>query len=361
MKKFLLKMLEIYHGIPFKLQRWMTNDEAKSIEKNFSSLCDCVDKGGAYYVSYRIRPQTTDTANESIDISDNSRIGIVIQGPYFHGFTDESIRLYRKYYSNAIIVFSTWKGLPKEAEEVLKALDVIVVESEEPICSGRLNINFQIINSAVGVEAAIENGAEYICKIRSDQRMYHPMALSYLCALVNTFPLGDLAQNQDRRIVTVTMPYGNMFQPFYISDFFYFGKSNDIKKLFYISLDKRDKGGFSKGASKREMAEKDMAPESIFMRNFARLTQQPYDCTVKDYWGFVKNSLICINRNDVGLFWNKYSEKKDEARWNGYYDTREMKGEYSLYNFDFCNWLSLYTGELRYKEDYESLSEFVFK
>ena len=57
MKKFLLKMLEIYHGIPFKLQRWMTNDEAKSIEKNFSSLCDCVDKGGAYYVSYRIRPQ----------------------------------------------------------------------------------------------------------------------------------------------------------------------------------------------------------------------------------------------------------------------------------------------------------------
>ena len=163
MKKFLLKMLEIYHGIPFKLQRWMTNDEAKSIEKNFSSLCDCVDKGGAYYVSYRIRPQTTDTANESIDISDNSRIGIVIQGPYFHGFTDESIRLYRKYYSNAIIVFSTWKGLPKEAEEVLKALDVIVVESEEPICSGRLNINFQIINSAAGVEAAIENGAEYIC------------------------------------------------------------------------------------------------------------------------------------------------------------------------------------------------------
>ena len=53
------------------------------------------------------------------------------------------------------------------------------------------------------------------------------------------------------------MPYGNMFQPFYISDFFYFGKSNDIKKLFYISLDKRDKGGFSKGASKREMAEKE--------------------------------------------------------------------------------------------------------
>ena len=50
MKKFLLKMLEIYHGIPFKLQRWMTNDEAKSIEKNFSSLCDCVDNGGAYYV-----------------------------------------------------------------------------------------------------------------------------------------------------------------------------------------------------------------------------------------------------------------------------------------------------------------------
>ena len=29
MKKFLLKMLEIYHGIPFKLQRWMTNDEAR--------------------------------------------------------------------------------------------------------------------------------------------------------------------------------------------------------------------------------------------------------------------------------------------------------------------------------------------
>lgn len=114
MKKFLLKMLEIYHGIPFKLQRWMTNDEAKSIEKNFSSLCDCVDKGGAYYVSYRIRPQTTDTANESIDISDNSRIGIVIQGPYFHGFTDESIRLYRKYYSNAIIVFPHGKGCQRK-------------------------------------------------------------------------------------------------------------------------------------------------------------------------------------------------------------------------------------------------------
>lgn len=360
MKEMLLKILEIYHAIPLRLQNFIFHDEAKIIEKNFSSMCDYVERKGNYYVSYRIRPQTSDGTNESIAL-EVSDIGIVIQGPYFHGFTDESIRFYRKYFPKAIIVLSTWKGLSYEVIENLKQYKVLVVQSEEPKCSGRLNINFQITNTSAGIDAAINNGAKYICKLRSDQRMYHPTSLQYLRALLNAFPVDKSVCNQECRVVAVTMPYGNMFQPFYISDFFYFGKSSDIKELFSLPLDKRDKGGFSKGMSKREAAEKDMAPESIIMRNYARNTGQSDVCTVLNYWDFVRKSLICINRNDIGLFWNKYSEKKDEARWNGYFDTREKEGEYSLYNFDFCNWLSLYTGELRYKEEYEKFAEFVFK
>jgi hypothetical protein len=324
-------------------------------------VCEAIDSKTDYFCSYRIRPQNTNVVNQTLGDKCQKKVCILIQGQYIDGFTEETIKFYRFTYPNAIILFSTWNGVPIDIISNIKKQGAIVVESEEPENPGRLNINYQIINTQNGINKAIELGAEYICKVRSDQRMYHPTALSYLISLVDLFPVGEKSKNQNRRIVAVTMPHGSMFQPFYVSDFFYFGTASDIKNLFSLSLDEREKGAFSKGYSKKQVANENRSPEGIIMRHYARYTEQSDECSIESYWNFLKNSLICINRNDVGLFWNKYNEKTDDALWNGYYEVNEQKGEMALYNFDYCNWLALYNGEIVYERSYEEYAEFIFK
>lgn len=360
MKRLLTKLLRFYYCFPIWINSLIFKNDTKAISICATEMCEAINNKGKYYCSYRMRPQKVEYSNEVIEVN-RSEICILIQGPFFGEFTLESIKFYRKFYPDVMIVVSTWKGLQDEIKSALEKYNVIVVESDEPLNAGRLNINYQIISTRAGIDKAIENKAKYICKVRSDQRFYNPSALMYLCGLINSFPVGKLSNNQNKRIIAVAMPYGSMFQPFYISDFFYFGWADDIKRLFSLPLDDREKGGFSRGLSKIEAAEKNMAPESIIMRYYARVTGQSDECSISAYWNFVINSLICISRNDVGLFWNKYKEKNDDAKWNGYFDPLEEKGEYSLYNFDFCNWLSLYTGELIYNKNFEKYAEFKFK
>ena len=138
-----------------------------------------------------------------------------------------------------------------------------------------------------------------------------------------------------------------------------FGYTEDVEELFSLPLDKRPKGGYGKGKTRRKVAEEMIAPEIQFLREYVRRMGGNNECSVKAYWQFAKNHLVTINKDEIGLFWPKYEGRYSENTQNGSYYLNEEKNAFHCYNFDFVRWLSLYQGTLVYDQKYEEYAEFI--
>ena len=276
-------------------------------------------------------------------------------------FTVESALFYKRCYPDAFIIVSTWNDADEDALRILKNKGVEVVVSQLPSAPGHLNINYQVVSTLAGIRKAKEMGADYVCKTRTDQRLYHPNALNYLWNLVKLFPVNneDFQHDQSERFVSVCMPYGDMFYPYCISDFLYFGFIDDIEKMFLIPQDNREKGKGGKGMTRRNIAQNLIAPEIQIIRSYIDSMGGNSECTVEAYWKFMKNHVISINRDEIGLFWPKYENRYSENRHFGYFYQKERKDAWNCYNFDFIHWLSLYNSTIKYDSKYEQYADYV--
>lgn len=365
MRNVALRILEFREMIPYKVLKILRREFPNFVNREMKAACIAAEKYTDYYVSYRLRSK----ALEDIPIlphngcKEESRIAIVMQGPLMTAddFTLETAKFYKRCYPQASVIVSTWDDSDTDTINRLRECGVIVVLSKLPDHCGNLNINYQAVNTLAGVKKAKEEGIEFVCKTRTDQRIYHPDAMQYLCDLVKTFPVNneDFIQEQRGRIVALCMPYGDMFYPYCLADFLYFGYTEDIEKLFSIEPDQRPKGKHGKGKTRKQIAEKMMAPEIQFLRDFIERMGGNNECTVKAYWQFVKNHMITINRDEIGMYWPKYEGRYSENTQNGSYYLVEEKDAFHCYNFDFVRWLSLYSGSLEYDEGYEKYADYI--
>ena len=161
------------------------------------------------------------------------------------------------------------------------------------------------------------------------------------------------------RLRSKAMTYGDLFYPYCLADFLYFGYIEDIEELFSLPLDKRQKGEYGNGKTRRKVAEEMIAPEIQFLREYIRRMGGNNECTVKSYWQFTKNHLVTINKDEIGLFWPKYEGRHSENTQNGSYYLNEEENAFRCYNFDFIRWLNLYQGTLKYDQKYEEYAEFI--
>ncbi len=286
---------------------------------------------------------------------------VVIQGPLRleNNYTFDVIRYYRYMYPDILIILSTWIGEDAYTINEIRKLNVYVVLSEKPLFSGRLNVNLQLVSSLAGAKKAMELGANYICKTRTDQKLTRPYVFEFLVELIKQFP--STSSLQESRIIMLAMNYGNMFFPFFMCDFFYFGKTIDIIKLLSIPLDDRTPFDITLPITKKQYAEKMIAPEVYIMKSYFDSIGIKYDYTVKDYWECIKNYTICIDRAMLGLEWPKYSEKYSIHSYYGDFFLNDSNQALKTKNFDFVNWFSLYTGRLCYKEEYEKYADEEYK
>ena len=139
-----------------------------------------------------------------------------------------------------------------------------------------------------------------------------------------------------------------------MSDFFYFGRTDDIELLFDIDQDFREPFTMPDCATRREYAYKMFPPEIYIMRHFLenKLAIKK-DVSVNGYWDALKKYFIAVDRNMVDLYTTKYDySHKDHVSFSEYFkdDTEEKK---KTMNFGFINWLNLYSGSLNYKTEYE--------
>ena len=361
MKEFIQKYLNRREKTPYRLMKLSGKIPKDFVNLEMTAACMAAEQYTDHYVSYRLRPKTTGGIPVLNMNGDLSSLAIVMQGPLMldDDFTAETVRFYRRCYPDAEVIVSSWVGSDAQAVGRIESEGATVVLSEMPENCGHLNINYQAVNTLAGVKKAIELGAQYVCKTRTDQRLCHTEAMGHLMNLLHAYPVcgDDFAETPRGRIAAVCMPYGDMFFPYAISDFLYFGYAEDILKLFSLPLDTREKGKGGFGMTRRKIAEDLIAPEIQFIRSYIDAMGGSSECTVKAYWTFMKNHMITLNKNELGLYWPKYGERYVENTINGYYFPNETEDSFHCYNFDFIHWLALYNGTLVYRPEYERYAD----
>lgn len=360
--KVILNVLDGYiwltSRIPYKIMSGIKRFPRRSY---FSRVCKAFSDD-EYDISCCFKPGKPDYMLKFPYRENVGPYAIVLQGPIRNenNFTIQTALYYKNMYRDAIVIVSTWEGESREAIRKLKDIGVEVVLCKKPLCTGNLNVNLQLTSTLMGLRRAKELGAKYVAKTRTDQRLDKAHIFEYCINLIKLFPPVD-TENQCARLICLSINYGNMFYPYFISDFFYFGFIDDMIKLFDIPLDTRESFVMKEKSSRREYAEKMYAPEVYIMVSYLEKLGHKCDFTVRDYWETVKNYLICIDRKTINLQWPKYESKYQENAYNGDFFFDDDEKTLKTMNFDFVNWLNLYSGTLQYSSKYEDYANVIFK
>lgn len=355
------KIFRIYFKLPIKFANKLNYKLNREI---ISAFCNELEETNNLFTSILFRPKTA----EMLHVADKKlmrnpmKIGIVIQGPPLlkDDFTFQSACIYQKMFDNVEIIISTWNDADPVFISKIKTINCHLILNKKPENSGRGNVNYQTISSSAGIQLAKKLGCKYVMKTRSDQRLYNYNSCNYLVDLLNMFP--PINTRQSKRIVIVQGAAGNLFIPFYASDFFYFGDVDDMKLLFDIPLDKqhfKKRSAYTKEikalACKYDISTvfHMKAPENYIMEAYAKNLGYEVEITVDSYWKFIKGSLIGISTEEIGLYWKKYSRTVTENVWTHHYEPTDSDEQLLSYNLTFTNWLSIYMGTIQYSPEYE--------
>ena len=152
----------------------------------------------------------------------------------------------RKYLPGSTIILSTWEGSNTEGLD----FDVLV-ENKDPgsnmMGTYRSNCFRQVVSSKNGLNAS---KTKYSIKIRADLEIKSSDFLNYFYEF-NKLPTDSTYKILKQRIITMTTcnPKRRYKLPFTLSDWFFFGLTEDLKNLFDIPLidekyQTKDKNGF---------------------------------------------------------------------------------------------------------------------
>lgn len=167
---------------------------------------------------------------------DTKDISVVVQGAVDKKITPQCIKRIQKSLPESKIILSTWEGT--NADGIY--YDVIVFSKDPGGKKDGLkidNVNRQITSTKAGIERVKTN---YTLKIRSDLELKNSSFLSYWDSYPNRNP--DFMFFKHRIIVSELFCKRCLDEksliptPFHLSDWFQFGLTEDIKKLWDIPL-----------------------------------------------------------------------------------------------------------------------------
>lgn len=349
-KTFLEYLLQIllkivYYPIPCKM------DDGK--ELFLKQVCKVVqDK--EHYVSYFLQLKNKTHSNKLIYTIEKLHFAIVLQGPIRveDNFTFNTAMFYKENYPNAVVIVSTWNNEPEEEINRLKNAGIDVVLCHKPENCGHKNVNLQLITSYAGITRAQELGCEFTCKTRTDQRLDRSNIFEFFANLIKKFPTCQPTL-QRGRIIFLGMNYGTLFIPYFMSDFLYFGYTEDMVKLMGVPLDERKNFKIGTDVTRYKLAESLDPPEIYILYKYLESIGCDNEISIKQYWEFVKNMSICVGRRDVDLVWPKYEDMYEKNTYYGDYSPKNNSIRLTTENFDFVTWFNLYSGTFLYKDEYE--------
>lgn len=272
-----------------------------------------------------------------------NQISVVVQGLTDKKETKKCLNSIRKYLSGAEIILSTWEGADvssldfdtvifnKDPGSVIFTTDGVNVHN---------NLNRQLLSTQAGIKKATR---PYILKLRSDLILSHNGFLDYFdkyqarCDKYKLFERKILVSTlYTRKFVIKHETKETCFTPFHISDWFFFGLAEDIKKYFLDTPLVKEPEYSTYFNNHPEKADKryhtvscyQYPPEQYLMfscvkRNFPEIEMDDLtDVTPENILQSeiaVVNNFIVLEYKQHGIYLNKYRVSKKEKR-AGFYD-----------------------------------------
>ena len=309
---------------------------------------DCENAGGSYYTTFHQRPKQSDQIGTWPE-PDCAVEGcaIVMQGPIAKDddFTLETLRLYRRNMPNAILILSTWKDEDQAQLAQVAAFGVIVVQSDKPSVPGLFNLNMQLVSAGAGVRKAVDAGARWILKTRTDQRLYEPNALPFLIGMAETFPI-VIPSEQRYRIIGVG--HGSLkFAPYHVTDQTVFGNALDM--LAYWTPQLQDADVAKRWTGDREYIYcnnsigslcRETVAESYLASRFLIRMDRKLDWTIQDSWAAYRDHFCFVDYITTDFYWEK-CQTYTCAEFNKTYKNVSNRQE-----MGFLEWMLIYSGKL---------------
>lgn len=273
------------------------------------------------------------------------RVAVVMQGPPYagHDFTLETLRLYVRQMPGTHLILSTWQDTDPGLLAQARDLGVTVLLNEKPAYAGLFNVNMQIVTAAAGVRRAVADGAEWIVKTRTDQRLHAPDILSFLVSLAQTFPVAGGTAQQFR---ILGLGLGTLkYAPYHVTDQTLFGSASDMLAYWTPALRENEaREGWPTNSreiftslSAAEIC-RHAAPESYLASQFLERMGRRLDWTIADSWAAYRDCFCFVDPSTSDLYWVKtqtYSQREHAISYQALTNRTEM---------GFRDWLLLHSG-----------------
>ncbi|WP_167620244.1 WavE lipopolysaccharide synthesis family protein [Paracoccus ravus] len=277
-------------------------------------------------------------------------MAIFMQGPIAndYDFTLETLRIYADAMPGCRLILSTWQDTPPEQLDAIAEMKIKLVLSEKPQDPGYANINMQITTAAAGVRQAAAEGATWVLKTRTDQRLYQPDVMSGLAALAKSLPLsGAASDTQKHRIFGIgqgTLKFGL----YHLSDQTVFGHVDDMLAYWTPPLDTGQLP--ADWSADRETVFRETpigelfryaSPESYLASQFLARQGRPIEWTISDSWAAFRDHFGTVDYGSTDFYWVK---GQSQSLWENPTNYRKLTNRKEL---TFLDWMQLYAGHLR--------------
>ena len=253
---------------------------------------------------------------------DSKEISIIIQGKIFEsksGSTLDVLQSIRKYYPQAEIILSTWKGTKLPLEYNVICDQIVLSDDPGDGTYGKtpLNINRQIVSSKLGLERATRT---YAIKTRTDLKFTSDSLISFMELDLDRSPKFSLGSSYICVADFTTRDHKSGLKiPFWVCDFVYAGKTKDVQKIFDVELyKKRDFEYYLTHAKPDYMYRQSdvfqYAPETYLAFHYLKRNrdipfENSYDrnpVAMKLYSDLLINNFIVLGEKQLGIISLKY-------------------------------------------------------
>jgi len=304
---------------------------------------------GEHFATYHERPKRASQVGTWPERGATAKgCAIVMQGPIAtdDDFTRETLALYVRHFPECRLILSTWTDTPNKLLDPIRQLGVEIVLSDKPRLAGLFNVNMQLTTAGAGVRAAVGEGAEWILKTRTDQRLYNPDAIAYLIALAQAFPVAP-GFRQRHRIVGVGQ--GSLkFAPYHLTDQTVFGHAEDM--LTYWTpplLDTPRPAHWPENLAEiyqqtpiEELC-RTASPECHITSSFLSSIGRTLDWSLQDSWAAFRDHFCFADYATTDFYWVK-GQTYSLREFSNVYDKVSNRQE-----FTFREWLLMYNGTLK--------------
>lgn len=340
-------VFQFYMLPPFKMYSIFDKKyEKRGIINDFyvRNVMKMLEKHTDYYWTYQVFPKR---AEQFVDIKcvpvGLPKYAVILQGPLMleDHFTYETVKLYKKIFTDGIIIVSTWNTEDESELKLIRELGAEVVLSEFPKVCGRYNVNYQFKSSFEGMRRAKQLGAVYGFKTRTDMRIYRNNFFQEVYLILKQNPCKCGVQKE--RFISLGGRSGNILWNSNLSDFFLFGNIEDLLSFYGVDYDNCESRegiieGFKPVSNRKELCEANSHAESFIYSRYFKSKGIDYNYSIKRYWEIVSDLFICMSEIDLNLYWHKYETRYMSNVRNGQWRPCDCEWTIKGYNMDYFKW-----------------------